>query len=142
METQDLLQDIEQEIVLEHAGVGQRFANYLIDILCIYALVIAFGIVASVLSGSVIFQEGSFGIYVTLYSTLILYYTVIEGLSKGRTVGKLITRTKVVKEDGSAISFGDAFRRSFSRIVPFEAFSAFGGHPWHDRWTQTYVVKK
>jgi len=25
--------------------------------------------------------------------------------------------------------------------VPLEALSAFGGHPWHDRWTKTRVVK-
>ncbi|MBV4359343.1 RDD family protein [Pinibacter aurantiacus] len=142
METQDLLQEIEQEIVIEHATVGQRFANYLIDILCVYAIVIVFGIIGSVRSGSNIFQDSTLLVYACLYSTVIIYYTITEGLLKGRTLGKLITRTRVVKEDGSSITFGDALKRSFSRIVPFEVFSAFGGHPWHDRWTQTYVVKK
>jgi hypothetical protein len=30
--------------------------------------------------------------------------------------------------------------RTLCRIVPFEPFSAFGGHPWHDKWTRTYVI--
>ncbi len=35
-ETVDLLQDVEQEIYLEPASVGQRFLNFLIDLFCIF----------------------------------------------------------------------------------------------------------
>ncbi|MDH7463034.1 RDD family protein [Chitinophagaceae bacterium 26-R-25] len=141
METQDLLQDIDQEIVIEHASTGQRFANYLIDIFCLYAILFGIGILILINTGRNIFRD-HLHFYLIFYVSVIMYYTFFEGLSNGRTLGKLITRTKVIKEDGSQVAFGDALKRSFSRIVPFETFSAFGGHPWHDRWTRTYVVKK
>jgi uncharacterized RDD family membrane protein YckC len=61
---------------------------------------------------------------------------------RGKSIGKLITGTKAVNEDGSDISFGKAFARGFSRAVPFDAFSALGdpSYPWHDKWTNTYVI--
>jgi uncharacterized RDD family membrane protein YckC len=69
-----------------------------------------------------------------------LYMSIVEGIFKGRSLGKLITRTKAVNEDGSDISFETAFKRGLSRIVPFEQFSILAGRPWHDRWTKTQVV--
>jgi uncharacterized RDD family membrane protein YckC len=72
----------------------------------------------------------------------ILYYGLLEGISKGKTLGKLITGTRAVREDGTPISFGDAFKRTLCRIIPFEPFSAFGYKPWHDSITNTIVIKE
>jgi uncharacterized RDD family membrane protein YckC len=66
----------------------------------------------------------------------------MEGSAKGKTLGKLITGTRALKMDGGNLTWKVAFMRSLCRIVPFEAFSAFGGNPWHDRWTDTIVVKE
>lgn len=66
---------------------------------------------------------------------------VIEIIFKGRSIGKLITGTKVIRENGENISAKDAMMRGFSRMVPFEAFSGLGVRPWHDTWTDTRVVK-
>jgi uncharacterized RDD family membrane protein YckC len=70
------------------------------------------------------------------------YMAIIEGIFKGRSIGKFITGTKAVNEDGSNISFTTAIARGFSRIVPFEPFSALGSpsYPWHDKWNKTYVI--
>lgn len=66
----------------------------------------------------------------------------IDLIFKGSSLGKLITGTRAVREDGSPITASEAFGRGFSRIVPFEAFSALGNNtwPWHDQWSHTYVV--
>jgi uncharacterized RDD family membrane protein YckC len=69
-----------------------------------------------------------------------IYMSLIEGIFKGKSLGKLITRTKAVNLDGSAISWNSAFLRGFSRIVPFEPFSALSGIPWHDKWSDTIVI--
>ena len=66
---------------------------------------------------------------------------LFEKLFKGYTVGKLITGTRAIREDGKELTFKNAILRSLSRMVPFEPFSAFGGSPWHDRWTKTRVIK-
>ncbi len=77
--------------------------------------------------------------------TLLLYglfMGTIEAITKGRSLGKLITKTKAVNEDGTSISVSTAFTRGLSRAVPFNSFSALGNppHPWHDKWTKTYVI--
>ena len=59
---------------------------------------------------------------------------------KGRSIGKFITGTKAVNADGSDMRVETILLRSLSRVVPFEPFSAFGGHPWHDKWTRTHVI--
>ncbi|HEY4334693.1 MAG TPA: RDD family protein, partial [Puia sp.] len=85
-------------------------------------------------------------IYIKIYLMVIVLdlflWTAIEYLGQGKTLGKLITGTRAVNEDGSFITFKTALLRSLSRMVPFEPFSAFGdpSYPWHDRWTRTYVI--
>jgi uncharacterized RDD family membrane protein YckC len=68
--------------------------------------------------------------------------SLIEAMFRGKSIGKLITGTKAVNEDGSDISFAKAFERGLARMVPFEAFSALGepSYPWHDKWTKTFVI--
>ena len=58
------------------------------------------------------------------------------------TIGKYITGTRVVDLNGDAPDIEQYVKRSFSRIVPFEALSFFGSTPggWHDRWSDTLVI--
>lgn len=70
----------------------------------------------------------------------LLYYTICEKAFKGHTLGKLVTGTRAIRNDGQELTFKDALLRSLSRLVPFEAFSGFGT-PWHDKWTNTTVIK-
>ncbi len=147
MEQQDLLVDIEQEIYLERASVGARFLNFIIDIIVFYLVEVV--LLAILYRAGIIDRETlvspEAGAYFErlLIGTVFLIgiYTLIEGATKGRTLGKLITGTQAVKHDGSQITFKDAFIRSLCRMVPFEPFSALGGTPWHDKWSNTQVVK-
>lgn len=152
MEQQDLLQDFEQEIYLERASQGARFANYLIDLIFFYVLLYIGAIVYAlatiqnkITSGETYsYRQNEAGskasFYLIFYLGYLLTYTIFEGATKGRTLGKLITGTKAVRFDGSPINWKDAFLRSLCRIVPFEPFSGLG-KPWHDTWTNTQVVK-
>ena len=81
-------------------------------------------------------------LYPISYVVYTIMYLCMEGLTKGLTVGKLITRTRAVKEDLSPITWKDAFVRTMIRLIPVEAFSAFSGYPWHDKWSKTLVIKK
>jgi uncharacterized RDD family membrane protein YckC len=71
----------------------------------------------------------------------IAYYVTTETLT-GRTVGKLLTGTKVVGEDGKPPELGLVVVRTLIRFVPFDALSFLGGNRagWHDRWSGTRVV--
>ena len=70
------------------------------------------------------------------------YMFIIEALMKGKSIGKLITGTRAVRQDGYALTLRDAQLRGLCRMVPFNPFSALGNpsYPWHDRWTRTYVI--
>ena len=63
---------------------------------------------------------------------MILYYMITEGLS-GRSLGKLITKTKVINMENEKPSFINILGRTMCRFIPFEAFSFLGdGKGWHD----------
>jgi len=143
METieQDILVDIQPRLV--QANTGKRLANYLIDLVIFYLLFFVGAVALFVASPDT--AEGSSSAANTLWLRLFamlsygLFMGLLEGIFRGRSIGKWITGTKVVNEDGSSISFSTALARGFSRIVPFEPLSAFG-NPWHDKWNKTYVI--
>ena len=142
------------EITYEYASTGQRFLNYLIDNLLMqfglgFLTGMAVGVVLALVAPEylqrVAYDESTFDYFFLNYLIAIvnylLYYTICEKAFKGYTLGKLVTGTRAIRIDGGELTFKDAVLRSLSRLVPFEAFSAFGGHPWHDTWTNTMVIK-
>lgn len=159
MYTETNLQQPEQHLFGEEllnyreTSVGQRFFNYLIDLIPFYGLLFLTGFVLAAVSMALssdlanewFSDEESSGFvlfaYLLTFINFLGYYTCCEKIFKGRTLGKLITGTRAVREDGKELTWKDAFLRSLSRLVPFEPFSAFGGYPWHDKWTKTMVVK-
>jgi uncharacterized RDD family membrane protein YckC len=56
----------------------------------------------------------SWGLFYFIF--YIGYYTYLEG-SRGQTIGKMITKIKVVREDGKPIDMNQAFTRNILRIV-------------------------
>jgi uncharacterized RDD family membrane protein YckC len=142
----DLLADLEVNLV--QAGSGRRLANYLIDLVVFYILLICVGVVIGALDPNASEDLNSVTALGTLADRLItlLCYGIcmglVEGLFRGKSLGKVITGTRAVNEDGSRINFKTGFLRGLSRAVPFDAFSALGQppYPWHDKWVNTYVI--
>ena len=66
----------------------------------------------------------------------------IEGMFKGKTLGKVLTQTRAVHNDGTRIRFNTGILRGLSKAVPFVGFSALSTPciPWQDKWTDTMVV--
>ena len=133
------------------ASLGVRFANYIVDMICYYIIIFAIVFLLGVING--IFQieiintflinisnESGF-VYVFTLSILILYYYLSEKFLNGRTIGKYVTGTKAVTILGAKPSNSDLLKRTFSRLVPFDALSFFGTNGWHDSWSDTRVVK-
>lgn len=137
------------EVVEIHTPVSRwlRLANFVIDYI---AMIFAVGLVFFIV-GMVVGEEGITGLDSALESIpdivfgvvmFLVYYLPLEALT-GRTVGKLVTGTKIVTEEGGKPSFGQVLGRTLSRLVPFEPFSIFRreGRGWHDTWPGIYVVK-
>jgi uncharacterized RDD family membrane protein YckC len=82
--------------------------------------------------------------YLLGITMLLGYYIVMEGMFQ-RTIGKMITGTRVVRIDGGRPSLGQVVGRTFARLIPFEAFSFLGGNGypvgWHDSLSGTRVVR-
>lgn len=74
----------------------------------------------------------------------LLYCVLMEGYAGGQTLGKLITRYKVVDRSGEAPALKQILLRTLLRFVPFEFLSvvfAKQSGMWHDQWSRTLVVK-
>lgn len=134
----DLLGDIQQELSYESAGTGIRFTNYLVDLVIFYILSFAL----TYMFASVLPLDNQIVAIMFSYVIYFTYFTFMEGATGGKTLGKIITGSVATREDGNPLTWNDALVRSLSRMVPFEPFSALDGHPWHDRWSKTIVVKK
>lgn len=132
----DLLADI--AINLERASVGKRFLNYIIDIVVFYVACFLAGAIVGLATGSPTVSQ--FELYFIALAVFFLLYFVEEAFMKGKTIGKLITGTRAVNEDGTPINAKTAAIRTVIRFVPFEPFSAFGYLPWHDSWSRTIVI--
>ena len=132
---------------------GNRFANYLIDWISFYVFI--FGSVIIIGGVVAIFDaESSLSFFQKFENippildklvTLFLYgfyMSAVEILFQGKSLGKLITRTRAVSWDGSKPSINQFVTRGFSRAVPFNSFSFLGenSNGWHDKWSDTMVV--
>jgi uncharacterized RDD family membrane protein YckC len=126
---------------LVDASSGLRLGNLLLDYIgfFIFAFAITFFLQAlAALTGSKL--PGVLGQLIGLFEW-VAYYVLFEA-TLGRTPGKFITGTRVVNRAGGKPSFGQIVGRSFTRLVPFEAFSFLGSRGgWHDRWSHTRVVR-
>ncbi|MEL1244784.1 RDD family protein [Flavobacterium sp. DGU11] len=131
------------------ASKGKRFGTFMLDTAVFYILQIAVALIAGILytvfeyDGMLLWvtEMSDAGMLVLVLSINMFYFIVMEGVLQ-RTLGKMVTGTKVVMEDGSKPPAGVIVLRTVCRLIPFEAFSFLGerGRGWHDSITHTYVV--
>lgn len=139
---------ISQEMYASHK---ERLANYVIDyliqIVLFFFVALAISIVGVITKNNLLvfwvstltlFQQYFFGLII-----MLLYYNFFE-IVFGITIGKLITGTVVVDENGEKPTSQSILTRTLCRAIPFEALSFLGvvSHGWHDTLSTTYVVKK
>jgi uncharacterized RDD family membrane protein YckC len=134
------------------ASKGKRFSNYLIDLAFFYVLSMIFGVLLFVFSDTMgnaedlIYEDDPYNdLMVNLVSVVIylLYYLFSEYFMNGKTIGKYLTKTRVITTDGRPLSFGTILKRSLIRIIPFEPFSFLSGDSgWHDNGSDTMVINE
>ena len=122
-------------------GSGIRFVNFLIDF--IVWLVLAF--IISFLVGLFVqpTDQGMISLigYFLIFGTFIAYYAIME-IKFQKTLGKFVTKTKVVKMNGEKPTDGDIITRTFCRLIPFDRLSfLFVKNGIHDFLSKTKVVK-
>lgn len=145
------INDEDEKRVSNYASTDKRFLNYLLDQVIIFVLSYALFFILALLGlypeslRTFIETGGKAAEYVIGIPIVFLYYFIFESIYR-RTPAKFITKTKVLDINGSKPTRIQIFKRSLSRLVPFEPISGFGGgtpwHGWHDRWSHTMVVNK
>lgn len=118
---------------MDRIDKGMRLTNYLID----SVIIIMISIIPVLLFSDYLTETE------VLLSTMFLYYFVLES-STGQTLGKMVTKTKVVTRDGSKPKIWSIFMRSFLRLIPIDNFSYLFGtsHGFHDVLSLTKLQKE
>jgi uncharacterized RDD family membrane protein YckC/DNA-directed RNA polymerase subunit RPC12/RpoP len=132
-----LLDLVERE---EHipAPLVKRFINYFMDIFVLVLLMMVLQFLPIFSSTGTTPDDM---LTVIVFLLLPVYYIFME-YKFGKTVGKFITRTKVVSTKDSGLTLGQCIKRALCRFIPFESISGllFHGVFWHDSIPGTMVV--
>ncbi|WKB79899.1 RDD family protein [Cellulophaga lytica] len=120
---------------------GTRFVNLLIDSIVWFVL----GFIISFIVGLFIqpSDQGMISLigYILIFGTFIAYYTLME-IKFQKTIGKFVTKTKVVKMNGEKPTDRDIITRTFCRLIPFDRLSfLFVKNGIHDFLSKTKVIK-
>jgi uncharacterized RDD family membrane protein YckC len=111
------------------APVKKRFYNCLIDSTLIFIVIIL-----------LIMLTKNDGWAYGMPFLAFFYYLLFESLS-GATLGKIITKTRVVNGIGEKPHFVTILARTLCRYIPLDAFTfATKGGGWHDNFTGTFVI--
>ncbi|WP_050009549.1 RDD family protein [Flavobacterium sp. B17] len=128
-----------------------RLANFIIDRIIFtssFFIIGSLGVIIDTILGIQYFTElfanfAEVNRAIDILVTAILYFLytfLLEYITKGRTIGKYITGTKVITTDGQIPTVYEFFIRNISRLVPFDILSFLGENGWHDSWSDTRVV--
>lgn len=79
--------------------------------------------------------------YLLMLVSFFLYYVFME-YKYQKTIGKFLTKTKVVMSDGRKPELNEIFIRTACRLIPFDRLSyLFTRNGFHDRLSNTTVIK-
>ena len=128
--------------------IEKRLANFLIDLVIIYAVQIIVVTASYYMWGFLglidMNQENPLGGIGVLGNIAIYfaYYILLE-VNFGQTVGKMLTKSIVVDKTGEKVSWGEITIRTLCRFIPFEWIS-YLGNPigLHDSLSKTRVISK
>jgi len=166
----NILHDQPEARPMNYAGFWSRFGAYLIDAIVVWIMAFIILIVTigptslamlSTLSQSHMTGNPQFGAVPASFSFAllsgfslslllpVLYFIIMWG-RRGATLGKMAMGIKIVRTDGSDISYGSAFLRYIGQQLVSPIFFCLGflwmlwddkGQTWHDKIASTCVVR-
>ena len=117
-----------------------RFINFIVDTFIIMILILIFSFIFfNVVGIPTLPFYIIFGILI-LFGIFISYYSIME-IKFQKTVGKFLTKTKVVKMNDERAENFEIIYRSFYRLIPFEQVSfLLTKNGIHDFLSKTKVI--
>lgn len=106
------------------ASVGERMLGYAIDMVIKASYVISVYYLLKYMGTLDLIDKMEtwtrMATLLVIYSPVVFYSLVSESLMEGRTLGKMLVKTRVVKIDGYQASFSDYFTRWIFRLVDID----------------------
>lgn len=134
----DLTAKIEEQKKFDSKKVSSlaRFIHFIVDTIVWY-------IIVAILTFSLNAEDGFQMLlgYLIFFASYIAYYVFMETKYQ-KTLGKFITKTKVINKNGTRPEVGDIVRRTFCRLIPFDQISfLFTQNGFHDKFSDTTIIK-
>jgi len=136
------------KVRFNYAGNYKRIGNYVIDVFAVGILAIALEFFAGkyLVINSELFAflfKDQIGSYIFILLLSFLYYTIFESFT-GKTLGKYLTKTKVVNPEGEKPVWTKILLRSLCRFIPLDQISFLFDFKsgWHDTLSKTIVVEE
>lgn len=118
-----------------------RLIHFVVDLFCFVLIALILGLIAGLFISSPSETILELLDSILLIVSFFLYFVFMEYKFQ-RTIGKFLTKTKVVMSDGSKPLLNEIFIRTICRLIPFDHFSyLFTPNGFHDRLSNTTVVK-
>ena len=131
----------QKEFNLKKVSSWLRLANYIIDFIASFILFIILIFIVGLfynIDNILINHRVTYALLIIIY---LGYYIFMEHKYQ-KTLGKFITKTKVLTKDGRKARFSDILARTFCRLIPFDWLSYFfTSNGLHDRLSNTTVIK-
>jgi uncharacterized RDD family membrane protein YckC len=141
--------NVEQnQAVYTKTSLGKRFANHVIDTIFFYVMAFIMGVLYGLVMLmndpdflATVEEDNLLAQYVIAFIGYFIYYFTFEALT-GRSLAKLITKTKVIDQNGEKPDYATIAIRTLCRMIPFDALSFlfYQDSGWHDRLSKTSVV--
>lgn len=121
------------------ADKGARLGNYIIDKIVFFFLIFLHALILDGWLG-VIPEDGSTFLGLYFFFLYVMYHSAFEHFLR-KTPGKYITKTIVLKLDGSKLDSKDVLVRNICRLIPLDPISfLLSKNGWHDHMSKTKVV--
>ncbi|WP_299458582.1 RDD family protein [uncultured Microscilla sp.] len=128
-------------VATQMVNSNTRLIHHIVDVVAVYLLFFVI-IKISLSTGSRLWYRMTyFDVILFFYLVKMSYYALME-IFFSKTIGKMITKTKVVDMEGNKPTLFQIIFRSFFRLIPFEPFSFLGtdASGWHDKMSDTRVI--
>ncbi len=122
-------QEVRLRRELDLVPAGKRFFNFLIDAIMIYIII------------QIVYLLPYSSYYDFIVFFIFPIYYIIAEYKYQQTIGKFITKTKVIDIYGNKPTLKQIVLRTLIRFVPYEILTfLMRERGWHDTWTKTYVL--
>lgn len=136
------------QLPLEPASVWRRLAALCYDLLLLTALAASFTLLVLAVRLGVAVQPGTWWYELSLLAIAMLFFCGFW-VRGGQTLGMRAWRIRVVRVDGSALTWRQSVARFAAGLVAaapaglglWWSFLDAERRGWHDRWTGTRVVR-